>query len=297
MTTTQSHSGIFNMALSYLAIGLPSLLFIPASAVAYSCGDSCHSPRSSKCTIIVEDILRLDSDIDDVSFQCILDPIDSDRESEFPVPLRVSDEQKETLHGMFDSGEIISGWSTFGLDQDMEISHEGVFVPLSKTTFQIGEGSSHHGRHLVSAEGDKPILVVKVIDSEGRQRPESTDTISDDIFGTYGDSMTLKSQMGECSFGKFNIIAGVGDEHEKSPGVIEVTIDKSLVGNSRETIRQAAIVETELLLGHSLPGPYSNVMFVLENCYQGKPDSFVVNHDGPHFSYRRNFVSNNTAPL
>ena len=108
---------------------------------------------------------------------------------------------------------------------------------------------------------------MKVIDSEGRKLTESADQISDDIFGTYGDQMTLKSQMNACSYGKVDIIAGINDEHEVSPGVIEVTIDKSLVGNSRSVIRTAVIEEVQLLLGHSLPGPYSHVMFVLEGCY------------------------------
>lgn len=272
-TRTPTRSITVNMIISYLAfLGLPSVLIIPSTAMAYSssCGDNCHSPIASECTIVVEDILLLDNDLDDVSFHCILDPIDSGRKSEISLPIRVSEGQKEILHSMFESGHIISGWSTLSLDRDMEISSEGLFVSTSKNTFDIGEGSKHNERRLVTAEGDKPVLVVKVIDSVGRQRPESTDQISDDIFGTHGDQMTLKSQMTACSYGKVNIIAGVGDEHEQSPGVIEVTIDKSLVGNSREVIRQAVITETESLLGHSLPGPYSHVMFVLEGCYTGK---------------------------
>ena len=256
--------------MSFLAFGLYYLITFPGTAVAYSCGEHRQSPKSTDCTIVVVDTLRFD-DIEDISFECILDPVDSGRNAETRVPIRTSAEQNDILHAMYNKGEIISEWSTLLLDQDMQVSHEGIFIPMDRTAFHIAERSSYNGdRRLVATEGDKPFLLVKVIDSEGRKLTESADQISDDIFGTYGDQMTLKSQMNACSYGKVDIIAGINDEHEVSPGVIEVTIDKSLVGNSRSVIRTAVIEEVQLLLGHSLPGPYSHVMFVLEGCYTGE---------------------------
>ncbi len=255
---------------SLLAAGLLIFLFtILPGSIAFSCGNNCEPPKSSECTILVNEILRIDR-MDEVSFECILDPVDSRSGVEIIVPLHTSNEQKETLKDMLDAGDIMSGLSTLNLDQDMLISHdEGIFIPISKKTFHIGKGAGPNQRRLMTTEGDKPLLVVNVIDSEGRKLQESSDEISDDVFGTYGDQMTLKSQMSACSFGKVNIIAGNGNEHELSPGVIEVVISKSLVGNSREVIRQAAITEAQLKLGHNLPGPYTHVMFVLEGCYTG----------------------------
>merc|ERR1719253_1280637 len=52
-----------------------------------------------------------------------------------------------------------------------------------------------YGNHV----GEKPILVVRVTDSGGLVRPESAAQISDDIFGTTGDPVNLKSQLGACS--------------------------------------------------------------------------------------------------
>jgi hypothetical protein len=255
--------------MSFLALGLV-ILFAPAGGtVAFSCGNTpCEVPKSNECTIVVQQSLRFDN-VRDVSFECILDPSDAGGDENMSVPIRVSDEQKLVLQTKFENGELQSQSSTLMLNQDMQISNEGVFIPVTRNSFGIGtrKGTSYNGRNLSIAEGDKPVLVVKVTDSDGRKRHESTDQISADVFGTYGDNMTLKSQMYDCSFGKFRIIAGVGNEHEASPGVIEVTIDKSLVGNSPLTIEQAVTRAVQSLLGHSLPGPYAHVMYVLEGCY------------------------------
>ena len=238
---------------------------------AFSCDAACHSPRSRKCTIVVQDYLRLNDDGDDskdFSFECILDPLDAEGGANTIVPLHMSNEQQQILTDMFLNGDFVSASSTLILDQDMRISLEGVFIPSQRATFKFGE-SANKGtrRHLSRTEGDKPFLVVKVADSEGRKSRDSTDHISDKIFGTYGDQMTLKSQMEACSYGKLGVIAGNGDQHEVSPGVIEVTIDKSLVGNGRWAIRDAVTQEVQLLLGHALPGPYAHVMYILEGCY------------------------------
>ncbi len=235
---------------------------------AFSCGAACRSPQSNECTIVVQDFVRLDNDGNDVAFECVLDPLDAEGSANTIVPLRISDEQQQILTDMFHNGDFVSDSSTLILDQAIQISFEGVFIPYERKTFNFNKMVDDGARrHLSRTVGDKPYLVVKVTDSEGRKRGESTDQISDDIFGTYGDQMTLKSQMEACSYGKLGITAGVGDQHESSPGVIEVTIDKSLVGNSRWTIRQAVTHEVQSLLGHTLPGPYENVMYVLEGCY------------------------------
>jgi hypothetical protein len=261
---TQKRQGMINM--SFLALGLAFLSVAPGT-VAFSCGDSCESPKSNECTIVVQNKLRVDN-VNDISFECVLDPLDAGGNTHISVPIRVSDEQKQILQTKFETGELISESSTLMLDQDMQISLEGVFIPITKSTFDIGERQSNNSRRLaISTEGDKPFLVIKVTDSEGRKLNESTDQISDDIFGTYGDQVNLKSQMNACSFGKLNIAAGIGNEHEASPGVIEITIDKSLVGNSSWAIKQAVTQEAQLLLGHSLPGPYAHVMYLLEGCY------------------------------
>ena len=247
--------------------GLALLSAVPKTD-AFSCGDACHSPKSSECTILVQDFIRLDNHGNDISFECNLDPLDAEGSAHTIVPLRISDQQQQILTAMFHNGDYVSDSSTLILDEAMQISFEGVFIPPDRTTFNFNKNVNNDSRrHLSRREGDKAFLVVKVTDSEGRKRSESTDQISDDIFGTFGDQMTLKSQMEACSYDKFGVTAGIGDQHEVSPGVIEVTIEKSLVGNSRWVIQRAVSQEVQLFLGHTLPGPYDHIMYVLEGCY------------------------------
>lgn len=112
------------------------------------------------------------------------------------------------------------------------------------------------------------MLVVKVTDSVGKARSENATVISDNVFGTSGDPVNLKSQLYNCSWGQLNIIPGPIDaEHEEAPGVIEVTIPITLEGNGRATIRNAVTTAVQSKLGFSLPGPYQQVLYVLEKCY------------------------------
>ena len=235
-----------------------------------TCGTCAVPPQSDKCTIVAQTVLSLDEGSDDTFFECILDPIDAGGEENAIVPIQISDAQKEDLLTKFNTGELLSGESALALDDvGTKISGRGgILVQSNKEHVSIKKtlirGSS---RRLASTKGDKPILVIRVTDSEGRVRPESADQISDDIFGTFGDSNTLKSQMSDCSFGQLNVTAGVGDDKETSPGVIDITIDIPLVGASRSTVRRAVTNEAASFLGHSLPGPYQQVMIVLEKCY------------------------------
>ena len=57
-------------------------------------------------------------------------------------------------------------------------------------------------------------------------------------------------------------------ENTAAPGVTEVTIDITLENNSRDTIRNAVTVAVQNKLGLTLPGPYQQVMYSLEGCYQ-----------------------------
>ena len=121
--------------------------------------------------------------------------------------------------------------------------------------------------------GNKPMLVVKVTDVNGLAPDETPAAISDDVFGTSGDTINLKSQMNDCSMGRVTIIPGdnnsgkINQSVYSAPGVISVTIGKSLVTSTRNDIRNAVTTAVQNKLGVSLPGPYKNVIYVLEKCY------------------------------
>ena len=232
--------------------------------------NACPRPlQSQECTLVVLSSLRFDY-ADDDEYECILDPIDAKGEEGVYVSIQATDEQKEILKAKFDSNELISEVSTLKFDDDIFINEDGIFVPTSKETFHFGTRAHNPSSRRLGTNvvGDKPILVIKVTDSEGLSRGESAAVISDDVFGSFGDTVTLKSQMNACSFGKLNIQAGVGDPKESAPGVLEITIDKSLRAEGRSAIRRAAVNQAQAILGHRLPGPYQHVMIVLQGCYK-----------------------------
>jgi hypothetical protein len=145
----------------------------------------------------------------------------------------------------------------------------------SKGNSHTSKGNSraadlYHGRHLLSHEGVKPTLVVRVTDKNGLARPESAAQISDDIFGTDGDPVNLKSQLEDCSMGKLTLVPGdnnsgqVNQSLYAAPGVIEVTIPIDLkTVSSMEEPENAVTAELQDMLGFNLPGPYESVLYVV----------------------------------
>ena len=62
--------------------------------------------------------------------------------------------------------------------------------------------------------GIKNVLAVRVTDINGLSPPESAIEISNDIFGTYGDVVTLKSQLDNCSMNRLTINPGIPSHTE-----------------------------------------------------------------------------------
>jgi len=119
------------------------------------------------------------------------------------------------------------------------------------------------------------MLVVKVIDKDGLQRPESPMVIGDDFFGTEGDPVNLKERIEACSMGKWKVKAGHFNHESKYDkkvngdivkGVMTVRISVSL-SKDKYTIHNAVTKAVEDKLGTGLPGPYNHVMYVLQKCY------------------------------
>ena len=289
--TTESHSTtpiishrVINMI--FISSRLALAIFIANTITLFQSTqalDIRKSREGEECTILVRADLRFDN-VDDPSFECILDPIEtlvdgtstSSASSAYSVPIDATEEQKTEMRNKLANGELISNVSTLKMDADFDISDETVRVPRNQNRLEFGTRQGRNNDQnpsatTVTVTGQKPILVVKVKDSEGRVRSETPSEMSNDIFGSFGDSMTLKSQMYDCSFGQLNIVPGVlpndSDVNVNSPGVIEVRIDVSL-SNRRSKVRNAVRRAVENKYGIILPGPYQHVMFVLEGCYE-----------------------------
>ena len=170
------------------------------------------------------------------------------------VPVQGTDVQMKQLRSMLKRGSLVSAESTIEVSSD--VAEDGIaHLPPGKVMAKKKKSSSNGGHNLASSEELKPLLAIAVTDSSGKVHPDSADIMSDKIFGTNGDVVNAKSQLAACSFGKFLITHDYTEDisqHLSAPGVIDVKIDTTLLGNDRHTIVNSAISAVEDKLGLGL---------------------------------------------
>jgi hypothetical protein len=152
-------------------------------------------------------------------------------------------------------------------------SVDDVVVTLSSGGITIidGLGDASTRRRLGRFDGERRILLVRITDVDGRAVPEDADAISDKFFGTYGDTVTVKSGFAGCSFGDMEITYKYGtmkyDSLLSVPGVLDITIGLALTTSTQSSIVHAASKAAMAKLNVGLPGPFAHVIFILEGCY------------------------------
>ena len=228
----------------------------------------------SECTILVAEFLQVPGEMSapESSIDCGMDDGQIHR-------IRGTAYQKEVLKQKLKHNEIISGSTRLALGVGSFIDENGLFIPPGlDIAANLRNGPKLDRRRLKAPlTGDKPILVVKVTDSGGLARTESPAQIGDDVFGTLGDPVNLKSQLFDCSHGQMNVVPGTipnASVNEAAPGVIEVTIPISITNNDRYVVHNAVTAAVNAKLGTNLVNgwdqitePYHQVMYVLEKCY------------------------------
>ena len=255
-------------------------LSAPMTSTANLRSSKVESPRNlkvakaSECTIMVASDIRILEGaweyLEEDSFECEMDPEDMDMESGQFLPLRTSPAQLAYLNKMLKDGDLIPGESQLVHGNNVVFNSDGLYVPPGLDIETHVRRNVNKRRKLANTIGIKPILVVKVTDSGGLARDETPALIGDDIFGTITDPVNLASQMKACSFGQLDIVPGAispSTGAEAAPGVIEVTVPISLTDNDRYAIHNAVTSAVNAKLGISLPGPYEQVMYVIEKCY------------------------------
>ena len=243
--------------------------------------DNSNKVAKSECIIQIAALLQIPNEeqlSEDIVFDCELDPTDANGYSGLTRQLSLNDDQKNSMEQMRKEGRLIPGRSKLQI-QGVEFNAREVVVPpgfdvRSKVGNAHSNGFFDRRRLATSTKGIKPILVVKVTDVNGLARAESAAQIADDIFGSYGDEVTLKSQLEACSIGQLTIQPGVEAHSDKYKdgvtGVIDVTLDIAITDNDRYAIHNAARVAAQEHLGvGSLTDDYQQVMFVVEKCYVG----------------------------
>lgn len=249
---------------------------------------------------------------EDEIFQCTIDPRDvPGGYAGLTRKLDLTRTQKRAFRKMWREGRLIPGESKLRLaeiqeavemeevaemgeqaDEETAVATaedllEGVPIDGSDIQIPIGidveglliGGGGNRERDLQtdtsfgSHVGVKHTLVVKVYDVNGKARTESPEQISDDIFGTNGDAVNLRTQMSACSMGRVDFRPGdngngnIDQTLYVAPGVITVQIDISIESNSRTDIENAITTKVQDKLKTTLPGPYKHVIYIVEKCY------------------------------
>ncbi|KAL7472231.1 hypothetical protein ACHAXS_012553, partial [Conticribra weissflogii] len=192
------------------------------------------------------------------------------------VPIFGTEEQMEKLRILLNEGELISAETTIAVtNEEFMLTEDGINVGVVLPPGDIilkngtrkrernqmnGRSTKQRRRNLSAHVGEKQVLVVRVIDEEGKASDDAQ-TVSNKIFGTYGDEMTMKSQFEACSFGKLRISNNYNidiSNHLEAPGVIDVNVPLKLSESNRLQVRTASINAVEEKLGFELPGPFDH---------------------------------------
>ena len=226
------------------------------------------------CDIIIMGSTVIDpefSDTDQTSFACVLDSTDAGGVSNLSYPLQLSVSQAEEMTNLLNRGDIVSGSTMLSSPASLQTNFQGgkIIVPNVSDPLFVRTSTKTKNREGPCHEGIKPILAVRVTDKNGLVQSDSPAIISDKIFGTYDDKVNLASQMNACSFKKLTISTDYNDIDTVEPGVIEVTIPISIKENDSYTIHNAVTKKVQEQLGFTLPGPFEQVMYVIEKCYVG----------------------------
>jgi hypothetical protein len=89
--------------------------------------------------------------------------------------------------------------------------------------------------------GTKRVLVIRAVASD-RSTTASESTLSDDIFGTLGDVVNLKSQYSRCSDGKLQFTPVTTNSLVGTDGVYTVNLPTTIVSGATDSVIKDAMV-------------------------------------------------------
>jgi len=178
-------------------------------------------PVFNECTIQVAALLEIPGeappDFEDLVFECELDRADAPGgRSNVYKKVQGNKSQMNELQDMLDSGDLVPGMSTLRLGlvegdadttEQAELDGEVVKLPqgmqIKNRVEKLGNGrfDDKHPSNLFARRrlqnggltGQKPMLVVKVIDPNGKARAETPAVIADKIFGI-GELVVLRAR-------------------------------------------------------------------------------------------------------
>lgn len=211
-----------------------------------------------------------------------MDPADTAGKSGQTLPIFAQAHQMATFKSMMDAGDLVAGESTLQIGRgNVAVGRHALFLEagfdVEANVVKRGNSQGRGNRRLAVVQGQKPILAVKVFDVNGLAHADTPAQMSDNIFGTgvapYSsttDPVNLASQLYACSMQTLQVIPGISNFNE-APGVISVTIPIDIrTAATSADVRNAVTTAVQSKLGFTLPGPYQQVMYILQGCYNGK---------------------------
>ncbi|KAL7509736.1 hypothetical protein ACHAXN_006705 [Cyclotella atomus] len=227
-----------------------------------------------------------------------------ERYNESDVPIQGTHQQIQELRDLLNNGTLVSAESTIEVYQQ-ETTRLVTYntseqdprnhVKLPPGNIILKQPQQQRGRSKFVYEGEKPVLAIRVIDKDGLAVEDDAKTISDKIFGSYGDTSTMTSQFAACSFNKLKITSQGSRNIQKvlsAPGVLEVNIGISITDIDQGSMRNAVYQAAGEKLGVALPGPFQHVMFILEGCYKdcgwaayAYVNSWLSVYQGPFYKF------------
>ena len=134
----------------------------------------------------------------------------------------------------------------------------------SKIQSGIGRGNDKKNRNLAPSVDHRSVLAVRVKALDSTTTADLT-TISDEVFGTLGDTCNLRERYDTCSYGAvlmdpFNGNATTGEPI--SNGVYQVNITVNVTGRTASDVQSNVTSALQVLLGN-LPTQFDHVMVCL----------------------------------
>ena len=160
---------------------------------------------------------------------------------------------------------IVSGDTTLMAEGAMIMDGE-LWLPAG-AAIEFGSNGENDRRRLLQTSrthGIKKVLVVRA-DATGAVTSATKETLSDKVFGTNGDTATLRSQYRACSHEKLDFQPFEGMTNGGAvveSGVIDVNIDTYVPGTSRYTVEDALEEAADELVGN-LSAQFDHVMLCL----------------------------------
>jgi hypothetical protein len=211
-------------------------------------------------------------------FVCELDPDDAGGYLGIVVDMNLNPSQKASLRFKLFKSELISGESTY-FQPGAIISGDNKLQLPNGMEVPIGPRRRGNRRKLSTSAmtGDKTILVVKVESTSDGVSPNGSDDFSslqysssydvnNKVFGTHGDTRTLKSQIFDCSMEALNFVpaSGTNVPTGNTAGVIEIEIN--IAQTTKTALRNAALTEATNVLGYNPSSTFDYTMYLIRRC-------------------------------